>query len=306
MLRTTEGRLMHSVHSASSARRFLRGAASVALTVAAVSAAYFGAESSAQAQEIQLTGPLAGAPAVRKLRLEREGRFEITPNVSFSLLDEYNRTILPGLRAHWHPTDWFGFGVWGGYGFQYTTGLSDQLQEKAIDERNCTGNPAKTECRLTKVNLTRGNLFDDQLARMQWVAAGEVNFIPFRGKLALFSVLFVDTDVNIFAGVAAVGLQERKECETNCADTFGLESRVTVAPTFGIGLNFYPTSIFGFGAEFRGLPYEVNTGGLDTAGGGPDGDFPDNKVNGDDREFKFNSFITVNLIFRFPDLVTSD
>ena len=30
----------------------------------------------AQAQEILLTGPLAGAPAVRQLRLYREGRFE--------------------------------------------------------------------------------------------------------------------------------------------------------------------------------------------------------------------------------------
>ncbi|MBW2459783.1 MAG: hypothetical protein JRI68_35155, partial [Deltaproteobacteria bacterium] len=33
----------------------------------------------ARAQEIQLTGPLAGAPAVRRLRLYREGRFEIAP-----------------------------------------------------------------------------------------------------------------------------------------------------------------------------------------------------------------------------------
>ena len=31
----------------------------------------------AQAQEVMITGPLAGAPAVRKLRLYREGRFEL-------------------------------------------------------------------------------------------------------------------------------------------------------------------------------------------------------------------------------------
>ena len=38
----------------------------------------------ADAQEIQITGPLAGAPAVRKLRLHREGRFEVSviPNAS--------------------------------------------------------------------------------------------------------------------------------------------------------------------------------------------------------------------------------
>jgi hypothetical protein len=285
----------------------------LAITTAATTA-FFAGEEDANAQEIQLTGPLAGAPAVRKLRLHRDGRFEVTPNVSFTLLDEYQRTYMPGLRLQYHFLDWLGLAVWGGYGFQVTTGLAEQLQEKAIDERNCAGNPNKKECRLTAVNLTRGNLADDQLARLQWVAAPELHFIPFRGKIALFSALFVDTDVNIFLGPAVVGLQERAECGKNtdgerldpCSGNYALESRVTVAPTFGLGLNFYPTSIFGFGAEFRGLPYEWNTSGFDNAGGDPDGEFPDDAVNGADREFKFNSMITVNLIFRFPDLQVSE
>jgi outer membrane beta-barrel protein len=288
-------------------------ATALAITTAAATA-FFSGEGEASAQEIQLTGPLAGAPAVRKLRLHRDGRFEVTPNVSFSLLDEYQRTYMPGLRLQYHFFDWLGLAAWGGYGFQVTTGLADQLQEKAIDQRNCTGNPNKKECRLTAVNLTRGNLADDQLARMQWVAAPELHFIPFRGKIALFSALFVDTDINIFLGPAIVGLQERADCGKDtdgnpleqCAGNYKLESRVTVAPTFGLGLNFYPTSIFGFGAEFRGLPFEWNTSGFDNAGGDPDGEFPDDAVNGADREFKFNSMITVNLIFRFPDLQVSE
>jgi len=52
----------------------------------------------ANAQEIQLTGPLKGAPAVRAMRMYREGRFEIAPAASFTLLDEYRRTILAGAR----------------------------------------------------------------------------------------------------------------------------------------------------------------------------------------------------------------
>src|SRR4051812_28654925 len=90
-----------------------------------------------QAQEIQLTGPLAGAPAVRKLRLHRASRFEVAPGVSFTLLDQYERTILPGATLTYHFTDWIGVGVWGAAGFQYTTGLSDELQTKAIDGRDC-------------------------------------------------------------------------------------------------------------------------------------------------------------------------
>jgi hypothetical protein len=33
----------------------------------------------ARAQELELTGPLKGAPAARHLRLYREGRFELAP-----------------------------------------------------------------------------------------------------------------------------------------------------------------------------------------------------------------------------------
>lgn len=275
----------------------------------------------ASAQEIQLTGPLAGAPAVRQLRLHRDERFEIAPSVSFSLLDEYRRTIMPGLKLTYHFTDWFGIGAWGGYGIQYNTGLSDELQEKAVTGRNCEANPTTSACRLTAVNLTHGDLAADQLGRMQWIAAPQVTFVPFRGKLALFSALFVDTDVNIFAGVAIMGLQERKFCgferdgdtltalDVSCTDpaSFTLESRVTAAPTFGLGLNFYPTEFFGFGGEFRALPFSWNTSGFDTAGGGGDGEFPDNSVNSDDQAFKFNSMATINLTFQLPPgIETSD
>ena len=280
----------------------------------------------AEAQEIQLTGPLAGAPAVRKLRLHREGRLEVAPGVSFTLLDEYQRTIMPGVKATYHFTDWFGVGLWGGFGFQYTTGLSDELQEKAIDNRQCNANAASTACTLTAVNLTRagqnadntertGKIASDQLAKIQWVVAPQLTFIPFRGKLSLFSELFVDTDVNLFIGPAIIGLQERKPCgfdeEGNssgfapCSTQFSLEGRIAVAPTFGLGLNFYPSSFIGFGAEWRGLPFSWNTAGFDNRGGGADEEFPDTAVNAADREFHFNSMFTVNVTIQLPTTLKS-
>ncbi|MEJ7733343.1 MAG: hypothetical protein WKG00_29625 [Polyangiaceae bacterium] len=282
--------------------------ASVALGITAVPAA-------AQAQEIQLTGPLAGAPAVRKLRLRREGRFEIAAGASFTLLDEYQRTIMPGLRLQYHLTDWFGLGVFGGFGFQYTTGLTDELQEKAVDNRQCAANPNSRECVLTGVNLTRGNMADDQLGAMQWMVAPQLTFIPFRGKLSLFASLFVDTDVHFFVGPAIIGLKERKDCGFEedspgsaldpCTGSYELASRVTVAPTFGLGLNFYPSQFIGFGAEWRGLPFSWNTSGFDVAGGGADQEFPDTAVNGSDRQFRFNSMVTVNVTLQLPTQLKS-
>jgi hypothetical protein len=287
-------------------RRFVQGLCSV---LAALSGcALLMTTSPAEAQEIQLTGPLAGAPAVRKLRLHREGRVEVAPGVSFTLLDEYQRTIMPGLRATYHFTDWIGVGVWGGFGFQYTAGLTDELQEKAIDNRDCANRPFTKACRLTAFNLTRGDLAEDQLAAMQWVAAPQLTFIPFRGKLALFASLFVDTDVHFFLGPAFVGLKERRECGPDagvpCSDdeSFQLESRLAVAPTFGLGLNFYPRQLkfFGFGVEWRGLPFSWNTSGFDNRGGGPNEEFPDTAVNDEDREFRFNSMVTVSFSFQIP------
>lgn len=259
----------------------------------------------AEAQEIQLTGPLAGAPAVRRLRLHRDGRFEIAPGASFTLLDEYQRTIMPGLRLTYHLTDWLGIGAWGGYGFQYSTGLTDELQRVAIDQRNCAERSFTKACQLTRVNLTRGDLTEDQLGRIQWVAAPQVTVVPFRGKLALFAELFVDTDVSFFAGPAFIGVQERKQCTTNCAETFGLESRMAFAPTFGLGWNFYPGDFIGFGVEWRALPFSWNTSGFDNRGLGTDEAFPDRKVDDKDREFHFTSMVTVNVSVQLPATIKS-
>ncbi len=290
-----------------------------ALVAAAACAVGALAATPASAQEILLTGPLAGAPAVRKMRLHRAGRFEISPGVSFSLLDEYQRSIIPGLRITYHPTDWLGFGVWGGYGITTQANLTDELQKIGIDDRRCSDNPASKACRLTEVNLTRpgtnkdgstrtGKLADDQLASMTWFVAPQVTAVPFRGKVALFASVFADADIAFFAGPAFVGLRERKHCGKEddgtalepCSQSFSLADRVAIAPTFGLQFNFYINDFIGFGAEFRGLPFSWNTSGFDNHGAGKDQAFPDQAVNGQDSEFKFNSMINVYATVALP------
>ena len=290
--------------------------AAAAGTVAALSA------TSAGAQEILLTGPLAGAPAVRKMRLHRAGRFELSPGVSFSLLDEYQRSIIPGLRVTYHPTDWLGFGIWGGYGITTGSNLADELQKVGIDDRRCVDNPASKACRLTEVNLTRegtnadkstrtGKLSDDQLGAMTWFLAPQVTAVPFRGKVALFASVFADADIAFFAGPAFVGLRERAACGKGddgaklapCSQSFSLTDRVAVAPTFGLQFNFYINDFVGFGAEFRGLPFSWNTSGFDNHGTGQDNAFPDQAVNGADSEFKFNSMINVYATVALPTTI---
>ena len=256
----------------------------------------------APAQEILLTGPLAGAPAARKLRLHREGRFEIAIGPSFTLLDEYQRQIFISGRVNYNFTDWLAFGVWGAVSpdfLKINTSLSEEIQ--AVNEARPAGSFNR---RLTAVNI--GPDFTEQLGTMDWVVAPQLTLVPFRGKIAIFQSIFVDTDLYVFGGPAFVGVRERADCgeDTDFActdpDSFDLASRMAIAPTFGLGFSFYINKWSAIGFEWRGLPFSRNTGGFDNRGADPDGRFPDLSVNDEDREFKFNQLLTVSFGIYLP------
>ncbi|MEO6598237.1 MAG: hypothetical protein ABIQ16_00075 [Polyangiaceae bacterium] len=260
----------------------------------------------ADAQQILLTGPLAGAPAVRKLRLRRKGRFEIAPAVSFTLLDEYQRTILLGGRLNYNITDWLSFGAWGAVGnaIRVQTHLTDEIQ--SVNAARPVTTPPSTDRLLTQNNL--GADFKKQLGGIDWVVAPQLTVVPFRGKLALFQSIYLDTDLYFFGGPAFVGLTERKNCSGTPGDTctapagasFPTATRMAIAPTFGLGFNFYINKWSALGFEWRGLPFSWNTGGFDTHGGGKDKKFPDNKITNDDRQFNFNQVLTLSYNIYLP------
>jgi hypothetical protein len=259
---------------------------------------------------------------VRNLRQHRKQRFELAPAISFTLLDEYQRTIFAGIKANYNVTDWLGLGVWGAFGaVKITTGLTDKIQTNT-DNKFDTGNSeyktgaAATGRRLTALNI--GQDFKKQLGTMNFVIAPQITAVPFRGKLSIFEKIFVDTDAYFFAGPAFVNVTERKDCGgttgadcsaraagpngpgTGAPTTKDTATRFAIAPTFGLGLNFYTGRWTSFGLEWRGLPFSWNTGGFDTRGGAPDDKFPDNKIDSKDREFKFNQMITISFGMYFP------
>jgi outer membrane beta-barrel protein len=259
-----------------------------------------------RAQEIQLTGPLKGAPAVRHLRLYREGRFNIAPAVSFTLLDEYRRTIITGARLEYNITDWFALGVWGGYGaVSLTTDLTDQIDKIAPRDSLTATNVNHSG---TDPNHLGPRPFADQTAKIQYVAAPQVTFTPFRGKLAIFNKIFVDTDFYLTGGAAIVGIQQREgggscgPAKTPCSDpsTFPVTSDTRFTWTAGVGLTFYPGNFWSFGVEYRLLPFAWNRAGFDTKGAGPNGNFPDQQVNGTDDTYKINMLVTVSIGFYLP------
>jgi outer membrane beta-barrel protein len=283
-------------------RRFVRAVLASIAVVGALSTA-----STARAQELELTGPLKGAPAARHLRLYRQGRLELAPTASFTLLDEYRRTILLGARLNYNITDWIAIGVWGADGaITSDTSLATEINNPV------TGAPRDV---LTAINVNHSNgtypyggyePFTNQTAKLNYVIAPQVTFIPFRGKLAIFNKIFVDADFYIAAGGALVGIQERGDCGASgqiactAPNSFDLTSKTKVAPTGSVGFTFYPGDWFSIGVEYRALPFAWNRAGFDSRGSGTNGNFPDGEVNSKDETFRFNQMVTVSIGFSFP------
>ena len=220
------------------------------------------------------------------------------------MLDEYKRTIFISGRLQYNIFDFLGVGVFGGFGAaNLNTDLTDKIDATA--PRN-----SRTALNLP-VDLSSGTgrlaqNYDVQTGKMRWMAAPQVTFSPFRGKLALFQKLFIDTDLYIHAGVAFVGVEERADCALGkCTlaankDAFATQTRVAIAPTFGLGLTLYATNFVSVNVEYRAFPFSWNRGGFDSRGAAPDASFPDNKINSEDRTFKFNQMVFLAAGFHFP------
>jgi hypothetical protein len=228
--------------------------------------------------------------------------------------------MIAGGRLQFNFTDWLAIGGWGGVGVSIgPTALTEKIQKVNATRHAQTApgatcdasSPAalqasamKEECkgplltkRLTEVNL--GPDMEKQLGKIDWVAAPQITLTPFRGKLALFQSIYLDTDMYISAGPAFVGLTERKNCDP-CGGKYQTASRMAIAPTFAVGLSFYVNKWSALGFEYRGLPFAWNIGGFDTAGGGKDKAFPDNRITDADQRFRFNQMMTISYNFYLP------
>src|SRR6185295_5497582 len=115
----------------------------------------------AAAQEIQLTGPLAGAPACRHCRLSRQGRVNLAIGPAFTLLVEYKRTIFIADRLEYTIFDFLGVDIFGGYGAaNLNTDLPDKVDSTA--PRNSR----------TATNLVAKNVqaYDVQTGKLKFMA----------------------------------------------------------------------------------------------------------------------------------------
>ena len=313
---------MRAMTTTTNAGALRRAALLFGLTASLLAADAAIATTSAHAQELQVTGPLAGAPAIRRMRLYRKGRLRLTPQFSFTLQDDYQRTMLAGIQVGYHFTDWIG--VSGLFSFG-VAGIENNLTDQI------TSNGITTDA--NRLSLPSNSGFGDQIAELSYVAALQADFIPLRGKIALFQRLFLNADFHVFVGVAIAGIEERANIEyqdtalpavgpipdngacddpsefsgqrrtdaINClqASQSQRSSRIAVAPTFGAGITLYATDFLGIDLSWRGMPLAWNTSGTDESGDRR-GDFPDEEIDSDDRFFTLVHMFTVGVAVHLP------
>jgi len=270
-----------------------------------------GIASQASAQEVQITGPLAGQPAVRHLRVYRAGRFNVMPTMSYTLQDEFARALFVGLEANYHFLDWLGVGIWGAYNpADIDTDLTSQItQTGQTTDRN-------------RLSLPQASQFSHQIGHIRWAVSAHLIFVPLRGKLSLFQAVFVDTDLYVFAGIAIWGIEERAgtdvaaagcatadtttgQSTTGCVGSqLARASRVAPAPIFGLGLSLYANSWFGITLEWRASVFSWNPSGTDESGhdrhGQPGSGFPDGVIDGNDSRTTFTHMVQLGLTFNLP------
>ncbi len=261
--------------------------------------------STAQAQDIQITGPLAGQPAVRHMRQYRVNRVQlIVPAVGFTLQDQFARSLMTGVEVNYHFLDYLGIGVYGaaanfGNAFQINTDLTSQTSQNG---QTTPGN---------RLSLPNPQNFDQQVARLQGLVSAHLIFSPLRGKVSLFQGAFVDTDFYILAGVALAFVQERADTAAGVCDSAGdacnqsqsaHQNRLAPAPMFGVGLNLYFNSWLGLAIQWRAFPFNMNAGGFDTGGGSGSSSvsIQDGRVTGADQQLYFNHMVNVGLIINLP------
>jgi hypothetical protein len=108
--------------------------------------------STAQAQDVQVEGPLAGQPAVRHMRLYREGRLRLMPTFGMTLQNEFTRALLAGAEVSYGLTDWLSIGVWGAYSVvQVETRASRTRSAPAASPRTATA----SACPRVRASTTR-------------------------------------------------------------------------------------------------------------------------------------------------------
>ncbi|MDC0722940.1 outer membrane beta-barrel domain-containing protein [Nannocystis bainbridge] len=275
--------------------------------------------------------PLEGKPVVvRKLEL-RKLRFGITPFVGMSLSQTFVHKGYVGGKLHFDFTDWIGIQA----KFAYGVINRDAKLLKALNDESGglprgipTGTPENQSLApvrtLADFNSPAPLLHDFQsgLTRNNWLASFDVVFKPFSGKLGLFSGIFTEYDMYLFAGLGLANFGRHYPNARSTSDLLGLDTAngsptycrdgdstnrecylhpvkpdtgLKVGPSFGGGVNIFLADFASLNLDVHDIMTYNNAAGLNST----TTDVPP-KVDRQDANWNHNVMFSLGVTFYLP------
>ncbi|MDC0669497.1 outer membrane beta-barrel domain-containing protein [Nannocystis radixulma] len=278
--------------------------------------------------------PLEGKPVVvRKLEL-RKLRFGITPFVGMSLSQTFVHKGYAGGKLHFDFTDWIGIQA----KFAYGVINRDAKLLKALNDESgglprgippmSEGNQSLAPARLlADYNSPAPLLHDFQsgLTRNNWLASFDVVFKPFSGKLGLFSGIFTEYDMYLFAGLGLANFGRHYPNQKSTTELLGLpndpkdinnycrpsptsdpnsecylhpvkaDTGIKVGPSFGGGVNIFLADFAALNLDVHDIMTYNNAAGLNAT----TTDVPP-KVDKQDANWNHNVMFSLGVTFYFP------
>jgi outer membrane beta-barrel protein len=235
--------------------------------------------------EPERKSPLADAPAVRRRVELRDKRFEIGVGAGTTVGQDFYHAVVVNGRLGFHIADWLSIAGWGAFNLtpNLKTAFHEKLEGVLPETRGTDRTPTQT----------------DALAGMNKIGeafAAQLEIVPFTGKFALFSRLFMNYDFYAFGGPGFIDFKADTACPQAVEGRSCAVTGLKVGANFGLGMHMFANDFFALNLEVRDILVQNNPAGRDTNGDG----FADDR----DLSWDSNYFFGLNLMFFLPGRAT--
>jgi outer membrane beta-barrel protein len=246
---------------------------------------------------------LDGQPSVRRRVLFLPKRFEVTPHLGATYLQDFKHSLLVGVRLEYHALEWLSFGVFFDYAVvNLDTGLTKEIVSTLPQTLNSN----------TLVDPSPSKeVMEDALDSLMFKAGVYVAYTPWFGKLSLFGKLFAKFDMHILAGAGFVMLKKGEFNPSNfssdCSDRTKLcfnrvddNGGLKIGPLFGFGLRFWALKWLAVSMTFHSIVIKRNSAGFDRTGDTDTVNTDSLVIDKNDESWENLMSFTVGVSFFFP------
>ncbi|MDY0001789.1 MAG: outer membrane beta-barrel domain-containing protein [Polyangia bacterium] len=220
--------------------------------------------------------PLEGQPAVRHKVEFLKGRFEVTPRLGLTFLQDFKHNFLVGASLGYHITSWLSIGAFFDYAaLPWDTELTNEIESTLPDRLNpnTTVDPSPSK-----------RIMHNALDTLLFQAGVYLAYSPWFGKLSLFGKVFGNFDFYFltgagFAMLKAGEMRINSNCSVDadidptglCSNRLYLDRRVEnggfkVGPLIGAGIRIQLLRWLALHFTFNAMFIQRNSAGFDRTG----------------------------------------